>query len=582
MKLLVSTRMLPLLGALLGIVGGTLFARRLAETPASPETSAIAQGGQAEHRRAARPGAPLAVDGPTFRLLRDMADASEAECEEFVRGCIEEGGSGKALELEIVFRRWLGLRNPEEVRERVSALQGTRPSPWEEAFFNAWLAVDEKGAMSWTSHSLYPAKALHAVRTAREDLADHLRVLDSSSLGNETLLAALTELGRDRPDLVRALKDAGLSGEQKKTAIAAAAAGWAAKDPAAALAWLGSIGKEVAGSEASARVLVEWAKQDPEAAAKAYESTGLDQYPSRDLLLNRALLTLQRPDVAQNQAALAVFANPFTGLAELHRRMTDAGVQDPGYVGPLMGDEAWYPADLAAAARDAEKLPESAARDYVLQFTCHSIAGFDLAGALELAERHGISSGYLDTLRSAPEEEMRQAALADPETTFAALLDPQQVERGSVEAKQLHALVKEWVEREPETASRWLVGLELPEDLRTVDPELAALFSNTLGYHWARLDPVGACAWAADLPEEAMRLQAWQAMHERVAENRPDLAFSMTALLFQGAQRQAVLASSLSGAREVLGMEDARQLLNAAALSDQERAALADTLQASE
>jgi hypothetical protein len=578
MRIMRSARYLPWFAGIVGIAGGVMVKRAgnpAARGDAAAEAGEIRGDNRAGGDKSREPG----MDGRTFRFLGEMATAPEARCEDFVRACKAGELSGQGLELEIVFRRWLTLKSAGEVRKIVEAMDGRWTSDWQTPFFNAWVVIDEKAAMATSEGPFARGKALHAVKTARDDFAGHLKGQDSDAPKESLLGPALNELGRDRPDLVRSLADAELASDLKHGAIAAAVQGWASKDPAAAMTWLESIGKETAGTDAFGMVVAEWLKQDPEAAAKAWGSSGLEGISlGSNNLVNQVLQAFKRPETAAPQAALAVFRDPSADIATIHRELLEAGIGMPGYAGVVMSWDGWYPADLPAAAREAEGLPPGPVRDYLLQLVCNTMAESRLEEAAALAERNGIKSSYIERLLSTPDAEMRSAVFADPETSFSALLDPQQVEPHSKKAEQLHAFAREWSEQEPEAASQWLMGLSLPHDLWERDPQMHALFGNTLGYHWARRDPVGAAEWAAALPDAALRVRAWQAMAERVAETRPDLAFTMSAGLLEGKDREHVLGPALAAAQKTLGEEAARELLNAAPLSEQERAALSESL----
>ena len=128
---------------------------------------------------------------------------------------------------------------------------------------------------------------------------------------------------------------------------------------------------------------------------------------------------------------------------------------------------------------------------------------------------------------------------------------------------------------EPQAAAEWLIAQ--PESVAydfQSNPMAKTLLNNALGYHWARVDAVGASSWVGDLPDGPRKAEAWLAMNHHVGEYCPDLAFSISANLLHDESRNGILENNLKKVAEKVGSPAARELLQTAGLSEEERAAL--------
>ena len=394
----------------------------------------------------------------------------------------------------------------------------------------------------------------------------------------EPVRKALALLGSEYPDLAKSIADSKLREDLKSKYIQEVARGWATRDPRAALAWLQSLGLT---GEPLAAVISEWMKKDPDAARQAWETAGKPGAEPGADVPTAALADSHSP---RNQLSLALHRDPFLDVAALHRALSEADIDwsKPDFFSPAINQDGWYAADPAAAARQAEQLPPGKARDYIMNVICSNWAAEDLEAASSFADRNGIKSRYLDVLQEAPGEEMRQAALAAPEQTFSALFDPETFSGAGKKSGQLYQLAKEWSERDPEAVANWLIGHELPTDNSSPGwSEIGLLFSNTLGYTWARVDPVGASQWVDSLPDGPLRAKAWSAMNERVAKYSPDYAFSLTSAWIEDpARRMSALTSDLKAVAKEIGQPAALELLKSPHLSAEESAALSEALRA--
>ena len=564
------------LAAAVGLLAGVMCQRAF-ETPDSG-----AKAGRSNPPAGADPSAELShakTTGPTTVLLREVSTFSAEKCEELIRGYFESGERGHEIEMEAIFRRWMTLESPDKVLERLSDLEVNWRRDFAAACFRAWVAVDEKSAMADKKQTQFSlARLLHVMDLGDPSFIDRLSIAESGLLDDEPVRKALALLGSEYPDLAKSIADSKLREDLKSKYIQEVARGWATRDPRAALAWLQSLGLT---GEPLAAVISEWMKKDPDAARQAWETAGKPGAEPGADVPTAALADSHSP---RNQLSLALHRDPFLDVAALHRALSEADIDwsKPDFFSPAINQDGWYAADPAAAARQAEQLPPGKARDYIMNVICSNWAAEDLEAASSFADRNGIKSRYLDVLQEAPGEEMRQAALAAPEQTFSALFDPETFSGAGNKSGQLYQLAKEWSERDPEAVANWLIGHELPTDNSSPGwSEIGLLFSNTLGYTWARVDPVGASQWVDSLPDGPLRAKAWSAMNERVAKYSPDYAFSLTSAWIEDpARRMSALTSDLKAVAKEIGQPAALELLKSPHLSAEESAALSEALRA--
>lgn len=568
-------RLQPWLAGSAGLLVG-MVCEQAFEARGSGHSSATATGRSASSGTAAssRPA------GPTTLLLREVSTFSAEKCEELIRGYFESKERGHEIEMEAIFRRWMTLESPDKVLESLASLETTWHLDFSAACFRAWVAVDETGAMADKKHTQFSlARLMHAMDLGDPSFVGRIAAAESGLLDDRQLRKALALLGSDRPDLAKSVADSSLGTDLKSKCILEVARGWATRDPRAALAWLQSLGLT---GEPLAAVISEWMKKDPDAARQAWEAAGK---PGAEPGAKVPTAALEDPRAPRSQLSLALHRDPFLDVAALHRAFSEADIDwsKPDFLSPAINGDGWYAADPAAAARQAEQLPPGKARDYILSAICSNWAAEDLEAASSFAERNGIKSRYLEVLQEAPGEEMRQAALAAPEQTLSALFDPETFSGAGNKSGQLYQLAKEWSERDPEAVANWLIGHELPTDNNSPGwSQISMLFSNTLGYIWARMDPVGASQWVDSLPDGPLKAKAWSAMNERVAKYSPDYAFSLTAAWTQDpGHRMTALTSDLKAVAKEIGQPAALELLKSSHLSAEESAALSEALRSS-
>lgn len=575
----------PVLAGVSGVLLGALCQRSVGTTP---DAAARQVDGALPSSGAGPVAKPVPPEpGATARLLRDVSTLSAEECEARILQYLESGKSGQEIELEALFRRWLSLEPAEKILERLSDPERRVPSQWATAFFRAWVAIDEKAAMNDKESTRFQRdRALHAMGIHDPSFINHLKGESDLLKSESPLRMALFSLGRDAPDLARSLADADLSPDFKARALVTVAQGWASGDPIAALAWARTLdpAKEP-GRSAFHAVMEEWSKRDLEAAREAWKKEPLPppaNPPASRFATVAAPLLLTQSGFASGHIAAALARDPFLDVAGLHAMLseaTDIDWEKPGHFASAIDRDGWYPADPAAAAKEAEKLPPGQVRDRLMALICDTWATHDLEAASTFAGSRAIGSSYIATLKSAPTPEMRRRAFAKPGETFAALFAADSFSEGDKEPPRLYELAKEWTARDPEAAAKWLAEQELPSGGQSArEMNLSLLFSNTVGYHWARTDPVGATQWVDSLPEGPLKSAAWGQMHERVAEYSPDYAFTLGAAWSQGEFRMQRLEADLKAVSEKIGHPLALELLNTPGISAEERAILGEAL----
>lgn len=559
-----------------GLMLGALCQHWVSRNPPPPvDPAAITSPARAA--RVGRENATSAGQGRNATLLRDAASADAGKCAALAREIIESGDPTRAVELEVVFRRWMSLEKPLDVLAALEAsTETTTPQRWSEAFFNAWAATDYREAMKSPTYDRFAReRAVAAVENIDADFPKYLKVASFPDSEAGRLNFALRALGRDHPELARTLATADLPQRLKSIALVEIAGGWASLDPASALAWV----QEMKMAPADANPLLdavfgEWSKTDLVAARKALEATGLDlANVGRNDGPNLAILAAPTTSLTVTNPALA--RNPFLDVAGLYQSLEAAGIDWATYpqLPSAIDHDGWYTTDPAAAAKDAEKLPPGKIRDAIFQAVAENWAEHDLEKAREFAELHGIQ------IYTNPDASMRNAALADPQGTFAELLKPLDGDDKG-RSSQLNTLALEWAGSDPKAASEWLVSsMEAREDPSApFDPHL--LFSNTLGYSWAKNDANEAIAWMDALPAGPAKSAAWKAMSFYVGESySPDLAFGISAEVSEGETRMALLKQSLLRINQTVGGPAALAQLDSPDLTDDESAALRQVLQ---
>jgi len=571
---------LPWLAGGTGLLAGFLCQPMFRGEPPTSGTATLESGDPDSRGKSTKPAAAPVPIGPATRLLREISNATAAECEQRVKSFYEAREAGREIDLEVIFRRWLKLESADAILAKLDGFGGMWPTSWNTAFFLAWVEEDESAAMDRAKHPrLAAARALFAIQSGNPSFADYFAGTENFFTFEEQAAEALTLLARDRPDVAMLVATAEIPQALKAKAITAVARGWASLDPAAALAWVRSLGQA---DGALGAVFSEWAKTDPAGAGEAKTAAGIvDVTMGHELVTNLALRSLNEPRNAVNQLSIALLRDPFLDVAAFHQHLLDSGIDwERKYFGmPAINHDGWYPADPEAAAREAGSLPPGKERDFILTSICHNWAAHDLDAAAAFAKDHGIQSSYLEELQLEPTEAMREAARTAPDETFAALFDP---ESDSTGRQALYTLATEWAAADPETVSEWLIGRVPADDGEVRDTQHAdLLFSNTLGYQWARQDPIGASQWVGSLPDGPLKSRAWGAMSERVADYSPDLAFELSTTLLDRGSRMPLLESQLKAVGQKIGYPAAFELLKSPDLSEQESAVLAESLRSS-
>jgi hypothetical protein len=580
------TKLRPLLaGALglgLGLVGQAVFRRSGgdAETSPSGQTAACSVD-------SVRPVPQRAVPSATATLLGQLANATAADCEDRVRALCAALPNSTGLELELVCRRWLELESPEVLLKRIPELISLPSSAdWRGPFFKAWAAQDYSGAMSRSKdlREFATARAVAAITARDPDFLAYLTL--GSGVSN-----ALRTLGREDPELARSVTAWNTAESGKNGAIQSVAAGMASRNPQAAWEWVRSLGLAGQANErACSLVLAEWLKTDPDSAMAAFKTSGLDpamfSIPRLDGVPgNNALRVLKYPDTASGELYLAIHQNPFLDVAGLYQALSAAKIDwsKPQGSVPAIDHDGWYCADPAAAAKQAEQLPPGKARDCILENINRQWFARDPEAATAFAATHGLSKlpdRFTTDSRPIDPQSVREAAAA-PQETFAELLKPASEVTPGTDPEKLYNLAMAWSASDPPAVAEWLVEQAAVVDFgHTATSQLALLFSNTLGYHWAQRDAVGAAAWVDSLPDGPLKARAWGAIYDRVESYSPDLAFEHSAALLQGGSRLPLLKSSLLAASEKIGEGAATELLQSPNLTAEERLSLTAALEA--
>lgn len=496
---------------------------------------------------------------------------SATRCEELALAYYQ--APGRELELEAIFRRWITLEGADKVFARFKEVQVLRPPGWATAYFNAWVALDEAAAMKSDYYEFHRPRALRTILSGDPAFVDQLARIQHFRQEDPLINAALPQLARERPELAKLIFTASLQDSDARARMLVSITGaLAAQDPAGTLAWLNTLPADSIPDRTAltAQVFAEWVKTDPAAAKQAWEAAGKPGQRMADIM--------EKPENPDVQVSLALARDPFLGVQELHQALEGKEIDWSKYVraGNLEG---WHPPDPAAAAQEAAKLSPGPARDRLLHMLSNDWSYSDLAAASAFADSHGVKSSYLELLQKQPSAEMRESVMAAPEENFARLLDPA-LRSGNVEFDQLYDLAKEWSENDPQATAAWLASQASTEGKQAfADTFINQLFTNTVGYAWARQDPPAAIEWIEALPAGPAKSQAWAATREALNNRQQDYAFVLSAACAEGEKRAEILKSDFSGAAKKLGRAGAMELLNGTSgLSPQERATLTPLL----
>ncbi|WP_193214923.1 hypothetical protein [Luteolibacter marinus] len=563
----ISSRYRPVFAGLAGLLlgwGGREWMRHEPGDSAGSEWGNFA--GSARRGPPEKRSAPLPT-GPMTQLLKDLSTATAAECEERVRALKAGNASHPEMELEAILRRWMEFEAPEAIYRKMVAMEGRWLMEGRGAFFAAWFAHDEAEAMNREILPIFDGvRALFAMDHGDPHFIDYLTEGRQGFLRfEEDFEKSLVALASSHPDVAQLItaKKVRVTEALRKKAVSAVARGWAMRDPGAALAWVRSLGLSREDFLASCgAVLSEWVKTDPTSAAVALKEAGLEGKTGFRLgdngIGNQAIMLLDKPRDGSARMMLALHRDPFLTVEGLFQQLSEADIdwEKSRPMQPAIDHDGWYLADSRAAALDAEELPPGKARDYILENLCRNLAAEDLDAAVEIAARNGITSSYLESLQSEPGEDEIRAAFAAPEESFASLFEPGE----GTDPDRTYKLAMKWAEVQPEAAAGWLILQPLPEGDGPGRDQL--LFSNTLGYHWARNDALGAVGWMESLPDGPTRARAWRAMQDRVSEYSPDLAFELSVAQLEGESRLPLMKSQLQEVAKSIGYPAAFELLN--------------------
>lgn len=543
---------------------------------------------------ASQPAPVVLGPGPTTKFLRETASLPKEKCEELLREFLAGSTDGQGIQMEALFRRWMTMEEPDKILERLSDISGSRHPEWALAFINAWAASDETAAMgggkssqfvSRYAHEFGKARGRYALENGHSSFASYLPKLTEPRAGltdvdNSVFQSALPAMAREHPEVAKTVATADIPEGTKSRAIASVAWALAESDPKGAMAWIESLGVPK-DSPAFSAVLAAWAKTDPTAAKAAWEAAGGPE-PFPALFGSSAMIRAwKEPSNPLNQYTLAWSKDPFADVGTLFQALSAEGLdwEKKSQLIPAIDRPGWYIVDAEAAAREAEKLPPGKARDFILEAICNSWVSQDQDAALRFAETHQIKSPLLEKSRSSVPDELERAALTAPQETFAVLFDPEKRDPNSPDFRRLYDLADQWMQSDPEAAAKWMIEQPMLGSYPpTPGPPTPALFENSVGYYWAKIDPIGATQWVDSLPDGPAKTKAWGAMHEYVAEYSPDYAFSLAAGWTQGQGRLSVLTNDLKKVQETVGQDVVDELLRLPAISEQERAALSEAL----
>lgn len=577
MKLLAGTTKLPALAAAAGLVLGLLCRPQadpkswLGPEPVGKSSTSPRTGKSSATDRGTRRGS-----GPTTHFLNELAAVPAERCEELFRELVAQNDPRRGLELEAVFRRWMELEEPKELLERLAADRKS-DSLWAGPFFEAWASINYAAAVAGTPDGAFAGiRGLVAIRRGDPSFLNgsvQIWDFDDSSVVN-----ALATLGQNDPELAKGVSTFN-NGKPDNNAdlIAAVARGWAAQDPAATLEWLKSLELTDDNRKQALNELFRvWMKQDLAGATAAIKANGLDAISANRIRSDNPLGYLANPGSAASQIFQGNHLDPFLDLASLYQQLSESPVdwEQRQSAQPPINHDGWFCTDPAKAAEEATRLPPGKARDFIMSYICGQWADRNPDEATAFAKSQGIAEPYV---RDEPSAEITQAALSSPEEFFAGYFAPR--EPGIALPGSLRNLAEKWASADPLATAEWLISL--PESVTysyETNSEAKSLLNNTLGYHWAANDVIGASNWVEDLPDGPRKTEAWSAANHYVGEYCPDLAFAISAEIVHGETRIKFLESDLKKVAQKVGPPAARELVRTTNISPEERAVLIQAL----
>lgn len=521
------------------------------------------------------------VPGSTGHQFREIASLDAAGCEALLKELGSAPETRRGITAEAIFLHWMSLTSAAQVLATASKPDREWMIRFRAPLFNAWVTLDPAAAMDASAHPEFAQlRTLQAIAEGRPDFGEFVaKSWSDSSSWDPGLRRALTRLATEQPEIARNLPDTppGI----RTWGVAAVARGWAKSDPQATLAWLRGMDP---GSEATtagiAALFATWSEMDPVTARKALAE--------EKWLGNRsfgiAMESLRAPDQPKSAIQLALQSDPFLGVTGLHRLLADRGfdwaaaraIDDFEQHNPFE-TFGWKPADPAQASREAADLPPGPARDYLMETLLNQWSARDTDAVVAFASEHGIESRTIDSLRARPTPAMIEAAIANPDETFAVVFDPGAEPIAGMNREQAMRLLHHWWFEEPQEAADLIANRWHP-DLKA-DEEASVQLSSILGISWAQRDPIAASQWAASLPEGDFREFAWESMANFLGGYAPDLAFSLsTQLTRDPKQREQRLKEDLWEINKQIGHEAALHLLENSPLSDEERESLRQSL----
>ncbi|RZL15925.1 MAG: T9SS type A sorting domain-containing protein [Hymenobacter sp.] len=187
-------------------------------------------------------------------------------------------------------------------------------------------------------------------------------------------------------------------------------------------------------------------------------------------------------------------------MAGLHRVLESAEIDwnKASFSIPAINHYGWYPADPASAAVSAEQLPPGKSRDFVFQAIANVWLTHDPQAALAFAEKHGITSSYLN---APPDKELTDAAATHPEQALADIFTTPDASRKD----NLTKLAFAWNRQDPEAAAKWLVSAAGSPDERLPVGATSALVGDSVG-SWIRSDANGALRWQRSATGQVLAL----------------------------------------------------------------------------
>ncbi|MEO5916469.1 MAG: hypothetical protein ABIS50_19690 [Luteolibacter sp.] len=499
-----------------------------------------------------------------------MAGISASRCEELFREICVSGEFPDVIRLEFVFRRWLELEDPKQLLARLAAEKQIQQRTWTGPFFEAWAAMDYKGAIAGTADNGGFSEVRTLVALRRRDpsiLSESLQIGDPDK---SAVAKALALLGRNDPELARNVATGKGKPDNNADLINVVAGGWATQGPQAALDWVKSLDLSADNRlKAFNKIFAEWLKLDLAAATEAFKSSDLASEVNRGKL-DESLEVLRAPETARSQIFNGVHLDPFLDLAGLYQKISATAIDwdQRQSVNPPIDHDGWFCTDPARTAEEASRLPPGKARDFIMGYICGQWADQNPEEATTFAKLHGLPPPYV---REEPSAEMVHAALAAPEETFANLVSPGQEPMDANLAK----LAEKWAAADPQTAAEWLIArMDVADDATAAKTAQSSMYQNFLGYYWAKVDAAGASEWLENLPAGPRKTEACLAMADGIQTYSPDLAFTVSANILEGETKMRMLGSAIQKVAEKIGPPAARELLGNSGLTADEQATL--------